>query len=717
MSSLDSEVLDKFVPPDPISSLRRVEALYGALAESEQDGIIGGDPNYAMYYTPEELSGFTTNNPDNKKRYLAAVCVDLTSEEPAPEDVEIEVQFLRESMVADLGYAYYRWKGPDHSITWRGAKGGSEWEQVANYCKSCLTQWTSADGNEPAVREATDNHPDAWIVEELRKLGCDNAVQDRIETQLEQKYTDDERVVATVKLKLDPTQIERSEVMDGIGWYYPGWVDVLNAGMKARKDDKLATKNLNSASKGGSTCLVTDEQTEVFGTVEDPLALFTVQHAEKFPEMEKGLSWQNHAVSSDAALLLQSGASLIEACQTTRNGLQVFTLPYFHTTTERRAEALYAALDDAERRDWDATDQHPMQRLEQQVGENGTEEDREALRFYTISRRNDSGDINVIHEVPDVSLYEPREVARGHQTVLQETSAFGPDGAFELETEWSPITDQTSEVEVTNEIVSGRYTWGTLPSSGEDGAGTDDLQEWLTYAILTGQSVPVDRLLSGYVERLREERRDDEEQRHPHKHVKTQFAQLEALATAGRLTAPPNRTELTTPPARMTDIITTDNIEQRGEELSRIDVRRYRLEQFLADREGFTDRDRRSAFLTGVLVGMLAHHQRSEREMNRTLIDQHPPDQITLDRLVRMWPDLVQKTSVYAADVDWAGETLFPEVLEAQVETLAHPDSWDLPLQDVRFFYALGVSYGQRADSRAYETHERLTADSEKTVD
>jgi CRISPR-associated protein Cas8b/Csh1 subtype I-B len=717
MSSLDSEVLDKFVPPDPISSLRRVEALYGALAES-MGSVVGGDPDYALYYTPGELSNFTTDNPSETKRYLLSVCVDVTVDQPTVNDVHVEVEYLRPKHVDRLGFARYPWgRGIDHSITRRGAKSGSGADTATTYCIDCLERWTNADGREPAVGAVATSHPDGWIIKSLQQLGSDEAVQSKIRNEVEQKYTDDGRVVATVRLKIDPASVDGLPRSGQVSWYYPGEVDVLNTGMKARKDDKLATKNLNSASKGSSTCLVTDEQMEVFGTVEDPLALFTVQHAEKFPEMEKGRSWQNHAVSSDAALLLQSGASLVEACQTTRNGLQVFTLPYFHTTNERRAEALYAALDDAERRNWDATDQHPMQRLEQQVGENGTEEDREALRFYVISRRNDSGDINVIHEVPDVSLYEPREVARAHQTVLQETSTFGPDGAFELETEWSPITDQTSEVEVTNEIVSGRYAWGTLPSSGEDGAGTDDLQEWLTYAILTGQSVPVDRLLSGYIERLREERRDDEDGRHPHKHLKTQFAQLEALATTGRLTAPPNRTELTTPPARMTDTTTTDGIKQRGEELSRIDVRRHRLEQFLADREGFTDRDRRSAFLTGVLVGMLAHHQRSERGMNRTLIDQHPPDQITLDRLVRMWPDLVQKTSVYAADVDWVGETLFPEVIDAQVETLAHPDSWDLPLQDVRFFYALGVSYGQRADSRAYETYERLTADSEKTVD
>jgi CRISPR-associated protein Cas8b/Csh1 subtype I-B len=712
VSSLDSEVLDRFVPPDPISSLRRIEALYGALAEASS-GIVGGDSEYELYYTPGKLSEFTTDDPSQKKRYLLSVCVDLTSKEPTAEDVHIEVDFLREKQLKRIGYARYDKGRPyDHSVTRRGRKDSVSTDRASGYCIECLERWTSRE----AVEKFAENDPDGWVIKALEGLGNSEEVQERIQSQVESKYSEDGHVVSTVKLRLDPDSVEETLDGDG-GWFYPGEVEVLNGGMKARKDWKLATKNVDDPSRGNSTCMITDEDGEVYGTTEDPLDMYTIQHSEKFWELNKDNSWRSHAISLDAALLLQSGSSLVEACQTTRNGLQVFTLPYFHTTTERRAEALYAALDDADGRDWEDTNQHPMQRLEAQVAENGTEEDREALQFYVISRRNDSGDINVIHEVPDVSLYEPRAVARAHETVLQSTSAFGPNGAFELETDWSPINEQTNEAEVTNEIVSGRYTWSTLPSSGEDGAGADDPQEWLTYAILTGQSVPVDRLLSGYVERLRDQRRDDEEGRHPHKHVKTQFAQLEALATAGRLTAPPDRAELTTPPARMTDTITTDSIDQRGEELSRTDVRRHRLEQFLTDRESLADDDRRSAFLTGVLVGMLAHHQRSEREMNRTLIDQHPPDQITLGRLVRVWPDLVKKASVYAADVGWAGETLFPEVLDEQVETLDHPDSWDLSLQDVRFFYALGLSYGQRADARAYETHERLTTDAGTDTD
>lgn len=160
----------------------------------------------------------------------------------------------------------------------------------------------------------------------------------------------------------------------------------------------------------------------------------------------------------------------------------------------------------------------------------------------------------------------------------------------------------------------------------------------------------------------------------------------------------------------MTDQIPTKAELTSDDELSLTEIRRYRLNTFIENRNSLAENDEReAAFLMGVLVGMTSYHQSNERRMNRTVIDQHPPTQITFDRLVRVWPDLVEKTDVYAKDADWGGETLFPEVID-QLEGLTLPDEWDLSLQDLRFFYALGVTYGKRANSRAYDLREQIQA-------
>jgi CRISPR-associated protein Cas8b/Csh1 subtype I-B len=453
--------------------------------------------------------------------------------------------------------------------------------------------------------------------------------------------------------------------------------------------------------------MVTGERSEVYGTVEEPMDFFTIQHAENFSTFMRKDSWRSHPVSLDAALLIQSGSSLIDACRTTRNGLGVYTLPYFVGMDEQDAEDLYYALEELQ--NYEGDDEHPMHFLEDVIEQECGREKAQELRFYVISLRNDSGDINVIHEVPDISLYWPRKIAKAHRHVLDKSSAFGPLG-FETVENWQPITSGTNVSDVVKSIVSGRYAWGTMPvMAGDDGATADDRAEWLTYALLTGDEIPVQRLLETYVERLEQEYRDDEDDRQPINHVKTQFAQLEALAGAGLLVAKADATELQTPPKTMTtDVPSKTEIAGDGD-LSRTGLRRYRLENFIENRESLAENsERKSAFLTGVLVGMTSRHQTSERGMNRTVVDQYPPTQITIDRLVRVWPELAEKSDVYAKDADWAGGSLFPEVLDQQTASLSHPDEWDLSLQDVRFFYALGVTYGKRADARARNLRQRI---------
>jgi len=720
MSGLDREKLNQYLPDGPITSLRRVQTLYGALAEASSGDLIGGDPEYGLYYTPGELDEFTTSDPGENKRYLITVEVDLTTETVTAEDVNVDVDFLNPDDIAQLGFSRYPWGvPPDHSITRRGAKSGSDAGKVADYCIDCLNRWTDADDREPAVGAITESHPDGWIIQILQELGQDEDVREKIETQTQERYTDDERVVVTVKLRLDPEKLTEKPNDSKTDWFYPGDVDVLNAGMKARKDEKLAGKNLpdSTSSRGESTCMVTGKRSEVLGTTDDPMDFFTIQHAEKFDGLQKDQSWRSHPVSLNAALLIQSGSSLIDACRTTRNGLGVYTLPYFVKTSEKRARVLYSAIESLRT---NRNDLDQMAYLEEKVEENGDAQAVEALWFYVISLRNDSGDINVIHEVPDVSLYWPRRIGQSHRTVLRESSAFGPIG-FERVENWDPITPQTDAHDAVKSVTSGRYAWGTMPEiAGDDGAMADDRAEWLTYAMLTGSEIPVERLLTSYVERLEDDYREDEEDRLPTNQLKTQFAQLEALARAGLLISESSSTDLTAPPKTMTEHVPTKAEVAGDGELTLTDVRRYRLRSFIEDRDSLRENgDRKTAFLTGVLVGMTSYHQTNTRGMNRTVIDQYPPTQMTFDRLERAWPELVEKTDVYAKDADWGGGTLFPEVIDEQIEGLRHLDEWDLSLQDVRFFYALGVTFGKRANSRAYDLRQQIESrhDGEKNTD
>mgnify|MGYP000518939028 CR=1 FL=1 len=717
---LATDTLEEYLPDGPITSLRRVQTLYGALAEAAEDA--GGDPAYSIYYTPGELDEFVAEDGDTD-RYLARVDVDLTDQEPSVDTVSIAVERLTPDVVPKLGFARFPWgRGIDHSITRRGAKGGSDATTAATYCVDCLERWTNADGREPAVGAVAESHPDGWVIEALQDLSRDERVKEKIEQALEKQLSGTPRITATVRLKLDPATLSGppGTANSTPAWFYPGQVDVLNAGMKARKHEKLARKNLSDSdppSRGQGTCMVTEETTEVFGTADDPLALFTVQHAEKFSELKRENAWRAHAVSSDTALLIQSGTSLVEACRTTRNGLGVYTLPYFTEIRGwRRAELLYRGLSDLQDRDDEDSTRHPMAFIEDSVEKYGDEEELDDLRFYVLSLRNDSGDINVFHEVPDVTMYWPREIASEYLAVLN-SPTFDCTSGFGTTEHWSLLSSGLDQDHIINAVVDGSFAWNAVPSTdSDDGAAVNDDIEWYTYQLLTGSSIPVERLLDMFLTRLAQERESDPENRLSLNRLKVQFAQLEALARADLLVADAEtHAALTVPPTNMTtDDLDVSHLADADGSIPRPAARRYRLETFIQNRKALAENpERRAAFLVGVLVGQLSHHQQYTRDMNRTLRDQHQAENMTTAKLKRLYRDLIDKAGIYASEVDWGGEILFDETVDELTETVSAAvpgDDWSLSRQDLQFFYALGIGYGTRAEGRVSDLIDRAEA-------
>lgn len=734
MTELNGDVLNDYLSDGPISSLRRIEALYGAIAEAEA-GASGGE--FGLYLTPGELSNFIAKD-DDDDRYLVTVKVDLTGS--SPELVDVVARPLRENMIDKLGFARYPWgRGIDHSITRRGAKGGSSLETAVRYCRDCLERWTNASGKEPAVGRIAEEHPDGTVIRALQQLGSRPDVDDEISRYLKAEYPEGSpRVVATVAIRTDVSSLEHPPSGDDEqSFYYPGQLHVLNSGMKARKDLKLARKNLNDSddpSRGVGACMVTGVEDEVFGTAEDPLAFFTVQHAEKFAGLNRENAWRSHPVSSQAALLLQSGASLLERCSDTREGLRVYSIPYVVDCGVEEARWLHDIL---------TSDDPSDIRAVQRSAENLHPEFGKALRFYVIGVRNDSGDINVLYEVPEVDIYWPRRVAEAHATAV-DSSLFHPVAGFsgpDDGVDWRHLGSAADVDTMIRAVTNGSYARDTVSYSSDEPT-TDDVREWLTRLLLTGESVSVDRLLKAYTERIADDI-DRTEGDFPTFVVLTQFTQLEALARAGLLNAP-DQPELTKPPLMTANPRTNDEQSSQtaatdggpsGEpslptpsdlsadgEVSHRDARRYRLERFIQERPAFSGRDegantgagtvaeRRGVFLTGVLVGQLADHQRRQRNMNRTLRDQHPADRVTPERIGSMYPVLVDRSGVYATELEMRGTQLFPET-ERLLETSfadAPPSSWSLSLPEVQFFYALGITYGADARYQAWQLMDRL---------
>ena len=726
-SDFDTDKLDTLLPTETVHSLRQVQATYGALAEAASGGSTpAGQEKYSLYFTPSELEPFIASD-DDEERFLVSVKVDFTGDDPSHKGIEV-IPLSRE-VAPRLGLSRYPWgRGIDHSITRCGSKtSGSSASTVVTYCTECLTRWTNGDGGEPAVGQVADEHPDGRLIHVLAELGANEKTQDRIEHEINAKITGEPRVVATVKLKLDPTHLEDPPVGNEPDWFYPGEVPVFNEAMRARKARKYITKNVNGTSEGDAACMITGEDDHVVGAAEDPFALFTLQHTEKFDELKREQSWREHPVSDDAALLLDAGTGLLDACRETRNGLGIYTLPYFMTMSDERAKLLYRTL--SELQDTDLEEEHKIawlqRKIEDYADRTGDESHINALRFYVIAIRDDQGDIFVFNEEPDATIYPPREISKSHVNVLSSLSFSGI--GFSQPDDWRHIRSLTDQKTVVSNILGGAYAQDTVSFTEDtDGAMANEPSEWLSFAMLAGEQINREWLLDQYITRLAQQREEDDENRLSLNHVLTQFTQLDALARAGllahsdgrengrRKTDMNNRATTNGVPNPIDELHNTEELITEGIP-SLAEIREYRLREFLAERTELSGDDeeheqRRGAFLIGVLLGQLSTHQRQDRGMNRTFANRYQAEDITLGQLQKVMTELLSKDSIYEAEHKYSHNgSCFPET-SGRLSDLAGtpPTEWSLSLPDVRFHFALGVTYGLQMRNQAFELREMI---------
>lgn len=700
--SISTTTFERYAPSGPVTSLRRLQATYGALAKAAsatRDPVV--DEEFRLYVTPGALEQFATEHAAE----LVTVEVDLTGSTPSLDDVDVAP--LDAADVQRLGFARYPWgRGLDHSITRRGATSGASRETVRRYAVHCLRRWTNADGNEPAVGRVGSEHPDGWVIEKLQQLGRRDDLGEAIDDALPADFARDgsRRVVVTVAVRLDPERLCHSPTATSdSGYYSPGQLHVLNAAMRARKRRKLATKNSSTQVRGEGTCLVSDRETDVFGTVDDPLAFFTVQQTDSFPNLSRADAWRTHPISAEMALLIQASSQLLERCQHTRRGRRVYTLPYFVEMTPERARAIHTAIEETT-----AESECTMAALHRAVRTQLPKSAPE-LRFYVVVVRNESGDLTVLHEHPDVTMQSVRDVATAHVATL-DGPTFDPESGFERPSEWPPIGRGSDESTVVESVVSGRYAGGTVGPANESVPRIDDVQEWLTARLLTGRTVPVETLLSAYVDGLAQIRRNDRHSRLSVNHLKEQYAQLETLARADRLAASTERDELTLAPDRSPAGQGTSGVDEErplafdgGPPLTSPEsMQAFRLQRFLAARPALRDHEpRRAAFLAGVLVGRVGVCQSRDRPLRRTALVQYPASEMTSSRLRTVVPTLLDRAANAGAPTD-AVAPVTPDLESRLSYALAasRSEDWPISAADLQFHYALGQGFGMSGSQR-----------------
>ncbi|WP_138006907.1 type I-B CRISPR-associated protein Cas8b/Csh1 [Halalkalirubrum salinum] len=686
------EELATELPDSPIGSLRDLQYLYGKLYTLATTG--GGE--YASYLTPDAANDLIDTDDS-----LIVVRVDASSEEPQLADDglgPVQVTRYTEDLIQQVGHCKYpAARGIDHSVTHQAGRN-SDPEKLARYAKERLTKWAVDE----VVEKTADKHVDGWIIDLLATLGEDETALDTIEETITRKLGGESTTsLLTVQVKTEP---------DG-EYQWPGDFDVFNEAMRQRKISKLVTKNKANDSSGDATDLVTGRPARTVGTSEDPQNYFLGKQLEKFPGLDIENAWRSHPISEDAAITVMNAETFVEACTYRTFGAKVYYLPYvFGRLTTQKVRRLYGLLYRSVKDD----DTTPIEQAYEDERERDLD-DRD-LRFYVSAvMPHQMSRYDVFGETLNGRLHYPKELAFTHNRLVESVSAFNraPDAMW---TAPLPTNKKWGLLETNDEqlhaVSTGWYFYQTFAERDDDEADADDPRIEALVSVLSGEAIAVDVLLEEYVTRIIAEQTDDEKHEgFPSFLIASQFAQLCALAD-GNLdllkTTDPSKAPITREPTY--DTYTMPTLEDYPIIPDGGHPAAPKLESFINetpalspdhddDKESVTPQ-RRGAFLLGALVGDIGSYQEYSEGRSTTLVDQYPVKSITRSRIKKVTQETVAKTLTYTRQEkkqrgNYPG-TKAEHIVERLRKTILNPDpdEWEIETDDLRFYYALGVTYG-----------------------
>ncbi|QHS17815.1 type I-B CRISPR-associated protein Cas8b/Csh1 [haloarchaeon 3A1-DGR] len=686
------ETLREEIPESPISSLRGIQYLYGKLYTLATTG--GGE--YAPYLTPDAASDLIDTDDS-----LVVVRIDLSSENPQLADDKkgaVWVTRYADDLVQKVGHCKYpAARGIDHSVTHQAGRN-SDPEKLARYAKERLTKWATDE----VVTDAAATHDDGWIIRELAELAESEKVLEAIENEVIASLGGESATsLLTVQVKLET---------DG-EYRWPGELDVFNEAMRQRKLSKLVTKNKADDSSGAATDLVTGTQSRTVGTSEDPQNYFLGKQRETFPGLDIEEAWRSHPISEDAAVTVMNAETFVEACTYRTFGAKVYYLPYFfgHQTPEKAYE-LYELLYSAVNEDEDVT---PIERAYLNSREKDISET--DLRFYVSAvMPHQMSRYDVFGETLNGQLHYPKELALTHNQLVTNASAFTTNAEnnwtapLPTNENWALLSETDDRL---NSVSTGWYFHQTFAERDDEDADADDPRIEALVSVLSGNAIAVDVLLEEYVARIiDEESGDDEFDGFPSFLVASQFAQLCALADENLkllTTTDPAKEPITRQPHyeqiimdTLETIIATDGGHPAGSKLESFINETPALAPSRDDSDGSVTAERRGAFLLGALVGDVGSYQEYSEDRSTTLVDQYPVKSITRSRIKKVAQETIAKTLTYTRQEKKSGQsypgTKADHIVDRLRETILNPDpdDWEIDTDDLRFYYALGVTYG-----------------------
>lgn len=720
---IDRETLDDVdekaiaeVTPDRTQTLPDLQYLYGQLYLLGRYGGEGGE--VTPYLTPGAAEGFA-----GEEESLVTVRVDLSGDTPSIE--EVRVGRYTEDMMLDVAHARTSsGRAVDHGITHMTSANGNEPEKVGEYAADRFTRWP----NEDAVAEVGERRREGWIIDDLRELGESDALMESLAETVAERLDDETAALVTVQIR----RVQDAE------WKFPGEVDVLCEALMAQARAKMLSTNEATDAVGESVDMVTGEEGEVVGVADDPMNYYRSKQQGHYPGFDPDEAWRTHPLAERTALVVNAAGPFLDGFRHSMFGVHVYYLPYFRGEMDiERMRALYAMLREVNAAEDDVSS--AVRRVYRAAEERDVGDD---LAFWTlVVDQQHALRWNILAEDRAVDGYRLAEAVETHRKTLDapiydESNTFA--SVFPLydadEYEWA--TNVTDRGALVRRFADGRFIDRTFPFAvSENDVTADTMRSRAQIGLVTDEkSVDAGWLVEQYVARI-EQSADGEGI--PETLIGAQLAQMGTLAALGVLDARDDNDEpLTHAPTYMTeeneetddtaieehrdgtegdggggdgnegdDRGETTSAADDGEEETARDRRERKLLKFIDEHPPLADDERCATFLLGVLVGQLSQYQAIEGR-GRTMADKTPVRGVSKEKLRRMLVEAIDKDIAYRTENRYTS-LLYSETVRELVEHILRVpiEAWEIPTEQVRYFYALGVGYGLSGGSDS-ETEE-----------
>ncbi|WP_317176161.1 TM1802 family CRISPR-associated protein [Halomontanus rarus] len=698
LDNVSDEDIATALPDRPPASLFDIAYLYATLDTLARTATVEGvDRSYIQYMTPGERGEvFTQSDADGdhagNPNVLAVRIVIENGEARLAEEPVVAERFSADD-VYRLGYSTVGSKSSHttvHSVTFH--KAGNALDLVDALVNQ-LDKWTEKDG---VMKASKDGYGD--VLGPLISLGNDEqAVDDLRDTALMFFGLDTDSIEGD-----EPTNEELATASDGIigdkgmfvtlsiqmegdrEWRYPGEVEALNEAMARNRSEKLeegksATKGMDAFGEG--VCLVRNEEDTVYGGTSTPMATSAGKQWGIFDDMDPASAYRTRPLSRDVAGALSGMQETLDEFRTILGRAQhLYLLPYPESLSVEQARELYAVLDSVREND-EATEVALVPKVTDNT-------DGLALYAYLLTFENNSVRLPQF-ESPRIVKTLGRELAEAHVREVGSWLYSDENGPLAIHREgadddnWIWLYSTDGSVVLAN-LIRQQYFADTVTRPDKEAENPETITDFphldLSFRLFEGESIETQELFDQYVQRCIAYQRDAFEK---------DWDPTPSLAVAQYLQA-----------SALAAINMLDGYAARDHDYDYdMTDRNTRLNSFIESHPALKDEERQSAFLLGGLVGRLSVFQK-KNDTSNTLMRRHPVASLTKRNFADVAADVLHLNNVYSeTESDGQGimNRRYTERLMKAGQKTA-PSDWSIDRSDLRYHYALGLTYGN-ADS------------------